>query len=90
MTNMIRIKGLEAALREGTAREGYYREAVEALLPHVRELYGFIGALVDHLDSPGPSPEKTAEHYQIAARARKLAYDLYLPAGKEYAKLISS
>lgn len=42
------------------------------LLQHVRELRGFLIELVEHLDSPGPSPEKTAEHYQITAKARRL------------------
>lgn len=44
------------------------------LLGHCLELRGFLIKLVDHLDSPGPSPEKTAEHYQLAAEARRLRH----------------
>lgn len=44
------------------------------LLDHAVELRGFLIKLVDHLDSPGPSPEKTAEYYQLAAEARRLRH----------------
>ncbi|MEZ0197362.1 hypothetical protein AB9U01_25245 [Pseudomonas qingdaonensis] len=44
----------------------------QRLLDHAVELRAFLAKLVDHLDRPGPSPEKTAEHYQIAAEARCL------------------
>lgn len=46
------------------------------LLGHCLELRGFLVQLVDHLDRPGPSPEKTAEHYQLAAEARRLRHTL--------------
>lgn len=35
-------------------------------------LGAFVVALADHFDAPGPSPEKTAAHYQLAQRARTL------------------
>lgn len=35
-------------------------------------LGAFVVAIADHFDAPGPSPEKTAEHYQLAQRARLL------------------
>ena len=35
-------------------------------------LGAFVVAIADHYDAPGPSPEKTAEHYQLAQRARLL------------------
>jgi len=44
------------------------------LLEHTVELRAFLIQLVDHLDSPGPSPEKTAEHYQLVAEARRLRH----------------
>ena len=34
------------------------------------QMKAFIVALADHYDAPGPSPEKTAEHYQLASQAR--------------------
>lgn len=46
------------------------------LLQHYLVLRGFLVQLVDHLDRPGPSPEKTAEHYQLAAEARRLRHTL--------------
>lgn len=46
------------------------------LLTHYLALRTFLGLLVDHLDSPGPSPEKTAEYYQLAAEARRLRQTL--------------
>lgn len=36
------------------------------------DLCAFVVAIADHYDSHGPSPEKTAEHYQLAHRARLL------------------
>lgn len=39
-------------------------------------LRAFLKKLVEHLDSPGPSPEKTAEYYQLAAEARALYSNL--------------
>lgn len=42
------------------------------LLQHTHELRGFLSELVEHFDRPGPSPEKTAEHYQLVAKARQL------------------
>lgn len=36
----------------------------------VSQMQAFIVALADHYDAPGPSPEKTAEHYQMAEKAR--------------------
>lgn len=42
------------------------------LLAHAVELRAYLTKLVDHLDSPGPSPDKTAEYYQLAAEARRL------------------
>jgi hypothetical protein len=35
-------------------------------------LSAFVVAIADHFDAPGPSPDKTAEHYQLARRARVL------------------
>lgn len=46
------------------------------LLTHCLALRAFLGQLVDHLDRPGPSPEKTAEYYQLAAEARRLRHTL--------------
>ena len=38
----------------------------------IGRLYAFVITLADHYDAPGPSPTKTAQHYQLAARARQL------------------
>lgn len=38
----------------------------------VGRLYAFVINLADHYDAPGPSPFKTAQHYQMAERARRL------------------
>lgn len=46
------------------------------MLEHCLELRAFLADLVQHLDSPGPSPEKTADYYQLAARARRLGQTL--------------
>ncbi|MEW9683266.1 hypothetical protein [Pseudomonas sp. TE50-2] len=42
------------------------------LLGQYLEQRTFLLQLVDHFDRPGPSPEKTAEHYQLVAKARQL------------------
>lgn len=42
------------------------------LVSHAKALRGFVVDLADHYDTPGPSPEKTAEHYQLVERARLL------------------
>lgn len=47
-------------------------QAIRALVAHTRELQVFVQALTDHHATPGPSPEKTAEHYQLASRAKAL------------------
>lgn len=47
------------------------------LLKQYLEQRAFLIQLVDHLDRPGPSPEKTAEHYQLAAEARRLRRTLH-------------
>lgn len=49
---------------------------VVRLLDHAVDLRAFLIKLVDHLDSPGPSPEKTAAYYQLAAEARALRQTL--------------
>lgn len=36
------------------------------------ELQAFIVDLTNHYASPGPTPEKTAEHYQLVHRAKAL------------------
>jgi len=41
------------------------------LVEHVRELQAFVLDMAAHMDSP-PSPEKTAEHYQLRARLKAL------------------
>lgn len=38
----------------------------------VGAMSAFVVAIADHYDAPGPSPDKTAEHYQLARRARML------------------
>ncbi|MFG0501103.1 hypothetical protein ACF8GD_00350 [Pseudomonas putida] len=38
----------------------------------IGRLYAFVVTLADHYDAPGPSPTKTAQHYQLAERARQL------------------
>ncbi|BDE75210.1 hypothetical protein [Delftia lacustris] len=38
----------------------------------IGRLYAFVITLADHYDAPGPSPTKTAQHYQLAERARQL------------------
>lgn len=45
---------------------------IKVLRRHVLELQAFITALTDHYAAPGPTPEKTAEHYRLAARAKDL------------------
>ena len=47
-------------------------KTVRDLGQHFRELQAFAVDLANHYDSPGPTPEKTAEHYQLAYRARLL------------------
>lgn len=48
-----------------------YRSALD-LFQHVTELRALATALTDYLDMPGPTPEKTAEYYQLAQRARAM------------------
>jgi hypothetical protein len=47
-----------------------YRPAME-LVEHVRDLQAFVLDMAAHMDSP-PSPDKTAEHYQLRARLKAL------------------
>lgn len=47
-------------------------EPAMRLLEHARELREFVVYLTDHLALPGPSPEKTAEHYQMVRKANVL------------------
>lgn len=66
------LRQIELSIAQQDCRPGYYRDAADALLKHVRELQEFVSDLAEHLNRPGPSPEKTAEYYQVAARTREL------------------
>lgn len=43
-----------------------------ALIEHTKELRAFVLVLTDYLAMPGPTAEKTAEHYQVVRRANEL------------------
>ncbi|MBA1195268.1 hypothetical protein G7007_20810 [Pseudomonas entomophila] len=77
--NYSTLRKVELSVAQQNCRPGYYRDAAHALLLHVRELQGFISDLVEHLDRPGPCPEKTAEYYQVAAQARALVRQFDIP-----------
>lgn len=83
------LRCIEIAVEREDASEAYYREALQALIAHARELRGFVGDLVEHLNRPGPSPEKTAEHYQIADRARKIASECWLDPVADHRSVVS-
>lgn len=55
---------------------------VKVLARHALELQAYLADLVNHHATPGPTPEKTAEHYQLAARAQALRAH-FDPAYKE-------
>lgn len=42
------------------------------LIEHTKELRAFVLVLTDYLAMPGPTAEKTAEYYQMVARANQL------------------
>ena len=48
-----------------------FKPALE-LIEHTKELRAFVLVLTDYLAMPGPTAEKTAEHYQVVARAVEL------------------
>lgn len=48
-----------------------FKPALE-LIEHTKELRAFVLILTDYLAMPGPTAEKTAEHYQMVARANQL------------------
>lgn len=54
-------------------------QAIRRLVSHATDLQAFVLALADHHASPGPSPEKTAEHYQLLSRAKALVNQFCLP-----------
>lgn len=57
-------------------------ESVKVLARHALQLQAFLADLVDHHATPGPTPEKTAAHYQLTARAQALRAH-FDPAYKE-------
>lgn len=42
------------------------------LIEHTKELRAFVLVLTDYLAMPGPTAEKTAEHYQVVRKANEL------------------
>lgn len=48
-----------------------FKPALE-LIEHTKELRAFVLVLTDYLAMPGPTAEKTAEHYQMVALANQL------------------
>lgn len=65
------IEWLEAHVLQGNSGCSECQK-IRTLVSHVRELQAFIVDLAKHHASPGPTPEKTAEHYQIVHRAKAL------------------
>jgi hypothetical protein len=65
------IQHLEAHLLQQHPH-GACGQAIRTLVAHTRELQVFVQALTDHHATPGPSPEKIAEHYQLVSRAKAL------------------
>jgi hypothetical protein len=53
------------------AGQADFKPALE-LIEHTKELRAFVLVLTDYLAMPGPTAEKTAEHYQIVALANQL------------------
>ena len=53
------------------AGQDEFKPALE-LIEHTKELRAFVLVLTDYLAMPGPTPEKTAEHYQIVRLANEL------------------
>lgn len=54
-------------------------QAIRRLVSHTADLQAFVLALADHHAAPGPSPEKTAAHYQLLSRAKALVNQFCLP-----------
>lgn len=54
-------------------------QAIRRLVSHTTRLQTFVLALADHHKSPGPSPEKTAEHYQLMSRIEALINEFERP-----------
>lgn len=56
-------------------------QAIRRLVSHTTDLQAFVRDLADHHASPGPSPEKTAGHYQLMSRIKALinGFDCPLP-----------
>jgi hypothetical protein len=54
-------------------------QAIRRLVSHTASLQKFVLALADHHKSPGPSPEKTAEHYQLMSRIEALISEFERP-----------
>ena len=53
------------------AAQDEFKPALE-LIEHTKELRAFVLVLTDYLAMPGPTAEKTAEHYQMVRRANEL------------------
>lgn len=54
-------------------------QAIRRLVSHTAALQTFVLDLTGHHATPGPSPEKTAEHYQLLSRAKSLASEFEPP-----------
>lgn len=72
------IKRLEAHLLQEQPRCTEC-QAIRRLVSHTADLQAFVLLLADHYASPGPSPEKTAEHYQLKSRIKALINQFGLP-----------
>lgn len=57
-----------------------FKPALE-LIEHTKELRAFVLVLTDYLAMPGPTAEKTAEHYQIVRRANEMRNKISPPRG---------
>lgn len=54
-------------------------QAIRRLVSHTADLQAFVLALADHHAVPGPSPAKTAEHYQLLSRIKALINEFERP-----------
>lgn len=52
-------------------QQAEFKPAME-LIEHTKELRAFVLVLTDYLAMPGPTAEKTAEHYQVVRKANEL------------------
>lgn len=69
--NVTEIERLEAHVLQGNSGCTLC-QGVSQLTAHTRDLQRFVTDLAAHHATPGPTPEKLAEHYQLVDRAKAL------------------